>query len=1251
VDNEPNTSDDTPEDLRFAAALDEYYRRAKQGPVDAAAFVAEFPDVQARLEAFFAELQDVDRLAPTMNFTRAPTAPLPVIRYFGDYELLSEIARGGMGVVYRARQSSVDRIVAVKMILAGQLASSEDVARFRQEAKGAGSLQHPNVVTIFEVGEHEGQHFFSMEYVTGSNLAQLVKENPIGAIRAAEYARTIAETMQVVHQQGLLHRDLKPSNVLIDARSGLLRITDFGLAKRTDTATMFTTTGQVLGTPSYMAPEQAAGQNDRVGRHSDIYAIGAILYELATGRPPFVGETPWDTAWQVQHQEVVAPTSLNPKVPRDLETICLKCLQKDSGRRYASAQDLADDLGRFRRGEPILARPVSRAERVWRWCRRKPALASALGAAAVGFIALTISLAVFADTQRKNADVLGKALDESKQLAKDKTVLAEQKQKLANSESALRSVAEERRREVERQLLLTEAARIAGHSQVEQRDHPVRATLLAVAALETAAKVPNARVLPAEQQLRSALQYLGGRACVGHEGAINGALISADEKHLITVGDDATIRHWELDAADPSKTAKIWRGHRSPILRCVESHPWLYTTSADGELRVWDLRSKEPAGTSQLVYDKHLKHLVLGHPWLAGLTTDGRVLLWNVSDAFTDKKPLEFGPYTSALHPTRIAVEFNHLAVCADKDEIELWTLFDAEPTKKIIPKAAHRTLALSMEGRWLASSDWTDVDLWDLNGEDFTKPTHVLGGEATGLQLHFSRGGERLMQAGSYGSLMVWPMEEGLVGEPGMRLENPGASASFVAMDSDGHWVATAGDSNVAHLWNLHDVNPDRAARTLRGHDQRLSAVCFSYLGRWVATASYDGTARIFDLQRDDSFAWATSLSGYESVTLSSQLSADGRWLYLQDWRSSTARQWDLHVPNVAASEPTYVHFGGEHTRVVTPDGRWLIGKGDQSSLQKWDLREKEPKPRLLLPGLNHTVSNVAVSADGRFLATSDHDGVGRVCDITARDPATTVRTFRNPSFQPLKFSLDARWLLTTAPREVRLWSLHAKETELSSFALPALEKLHSGAQAFTPDSRWLATASGEGAVLLWDLTAADPSARPRVIHKSATPPSIAEQFGSLAISPTGRWLAAGGHGRVWMWDLQAAPGSPAKFQLRGDEHLFEQLAFSPGDRWLAGASRYSYVNIESYASAAKRLWLWDLHAPGGIPSEESHPLNDYVDQLYFTPDARRLITCGSALRIWHLEMSDLLPIAKRVTGRALTEEERRRYELDKPR
>jgi tRNA A-37 threonylcarbamoyl transferase component Bud32 len=314
---------------------------------------------------------------------------------FGDYEILQEVARGGMGVVYKARQRSLNRVVAVKMILAGRLARQSELDRFKAEAETAARLQHPNIVAIHEVGEFEGQPFFSMDYVEGKNLAQLAHNEPLPAKRAAAYLKTIAEAVQYAHSKGVLHRDLKPSNILID-QNDQPRITDFGLAKRLDDSELstfnpqLTLTGQVLGSPNFMPPEQAMGERKQVGPSSDVYSLGAILYQLLTGRAPFLADTLPATLRLVSESEPVAPRLLAPSVPRDLETICLKCLQKEPRRRYHTAQELADELDRFLSDDPIRARPIGRAEKFHRWMRRHPIIAALSGVIGLLLVAITL---------------------------------------------------------------------------------------------------------------------------------------------------------------------------------------------------------------------------------------------------------------------------------------------------------------------------------------------------------------------------------------------------------------------------------------------------------------------------------------------------------------------------------------------------------------------------------------------------------------------------------------------------------------------------------------------------------------------------------------------------------------------------------------------------------------------------------------------------------------------------------------------
>jgi serine/threonine protein kinase len=313
---------------------------------------------------------DPEALAEVSETETKEFVPGTRLGYFGDYELLEEIARGGMGVVYKARQTSLKRIVAVKMIRSGALADETEVARFRTEAQAAAQLQHPNIVAIHEIGEHAGRHYFSMDFVDGKNLAQIAAGRPVAPRKAAEWLKAMAGALQFAHQHGVLHRDLKPQNIMVDAE-GLPRVTDFGLAKNIAGDSTLTQTGAVMGSPSYMSPEQARGRNDLVGPASDVYALGAILYEMLTGRPPFRGKSPLETLSEVVNDEPRPPRSWNPNAPVDLATICLKCLEKEPVRRYPTARELELDLGRYLAGEPVQARPASGLRKLAGWSRRR----------------------------------------------------------------------------------------------------------------------------------------------------------------------------------------------------------------------------------------------------------------------------------------------------------------------------------------------------------------------------------------------------------------------------------------------------------------------------------------------------------------------------------------------------------------------------------------------------------------------------------------------------------------------------------------------------------------------------------------------------------------------------------------------------------------------------------------------------------------------------------------------------------------
>ncbi len=392
---------------RLERVLADLRRRLQDGkPIDAQSVLQEHADLAEPLREFFAKIEaeqaepltkadgertksgSTDAFDPHETVDHSPSQPPAAWQIstsgtrrgpgtvFGDFELLEEIGRGGMGIVYKARQISLNRIVAVKMILAGGWASDKDLQRFRIEARAAGKLDHANIVTIYQIGEVDGHHFFSMDFVEGHDLDHLARDSSLAQEQAARYLKIVAEAIHIAHEHGILHRDLKPANVLID-QYGQPQVTDFGLAKHVDDDSKLTASGATVGTPCYMSPEQAAGKP--VTRATDVYSLGAILFTLLTGRPPFERENVVDTILDVIHKQPESPTHPQRRIHRDLQAICLKCLDKDPAERYATAQDLADDLDRFLAGEAVVARPMGRVRRCLYWLREVPIIAALTG--------------------------------------------------------------------------------------------------------------------------------------------------------------------------------------------------------------------------------------------------------------------------------------------------------------------------------------------------------------------------------------------------------------------------------------------------------------------------------------------------------------------------------------------------------------------------------------------------------------------------------------------------------------------------------------------------------------------------------------------------------------------------------------------------------------------------------------------------------------------------------------------------------
>ena len=570
----------------------------------------------------------------TSSGTGAPRSPLQKVRYFGDYELRSEIARGGMGVVYEARQVSLNRVVALKMILAGQLASPADVQRFRTEAENAASLDHPNIVPIYEVGEHRGQHFFSMKLIKGGSLAAAVLgwqgsfSNANAPRRAATIVGTIARAVHYAHQRGILHRDLKPANVLLDAQ-GEPHVTDFGLAKRLKEESGLTHSNAIIGTPSYMAPEQASGHGKRLTTATDVYALGTIIYELLTGQPPFKAASALLTITKVVNEDPVAPGQLVPGVSRDLEVICLKCLRKEPAERYLSALALAADLDHYLAGEPISARPLHAWERGVKWVRRRPARA---GLAGVGLVAVlaTIGLCVAQFYNARLATANFQLQETSDHLAMANIQLADSSEKV---KKALLDAQAERTRARRylyvSQLTLAERARQEG--QIGRMMQLLRSVI---------PENPDQEDLRGFEWYHLWRLHHGEQSRLrGHTEAVTAVAFSADERFLASGSTDRTVKLWDIATG---KEIFTLHGHAKSVT-CLVFSPdskRLVSGSADSRVTVWDtatgneLRSleKHTEPVTAVAISPDGRHVVCGF-------ANGNLVDWEADDNRTKTLP------------------------------------------------------------------------------------------------------------------------------------------------------------------------------------------------------------------------------------------------------------------------------------------------------------------------------------------------------------------------------------------------------------------------------------------------------------------------------------------------------------------------------------------------------------------------------------------------------------------------------------
>lgn len=854
------------------------------------------------------------------------------LHYVGDYELLQEIGRGGMGIVYKARQVSLGRNVAVKMLLNNQLAGEEEITRFEREAKLASKPRHENIVTVYEVGRHEGRPYFSMDFVEGQSLAAMVREHPLPPQEAARYVQIAANAVHQAHEVGILHRDIKPSNILID-KDDQVRITDFGLAKQLDVQETLTETGSILGTASYMPPEQAEGNRAKIGVRSDVYSLGAVLYELLTGRPPFAAATVWETIHQVKTQEVVSPRTLNPKVPRDLETICLACLEKEPGRRYASAIDLSAELERFLGDVPIVRRPASRPERAYRWCRRNPWMALSLFL--LVFTAVTSPIVAwyqFTLTREKDELVveLGQTVEEKEGLVVELGQTVIEKEGLI--ERLGQAVEEKNRLIGELETTVDEKNELIGRLDTSLKNEQIATGNARDALFQKRLTLYDAHMKLIERAMKEAEPDLK-------------FVHSLLEQHRPLAG-ETDIRHFEW--------YYWWRqshlGVSNDFLSDMNEKIRDYAFSRDGRFLVAAGMNKYPIRI-QLFDHKTGEKQPLSEGEVSALGVFQNRVGESLKIVAVQRKPNERGQMVAIQTPNGKSRDF-HI-----KKDIVVWDVKGREeesretlqvqpgehPAEWMIFSPDGRFVATSMTSRLAPIDQMFSIGVWEvksgklrhsLQPEGLTSPS--LGSQAA---LAFSPRGDLFAAGDGYGSIQIWSVpddpkdewkEETLLRPFDKRHYNGHAVGSLV-FNADGTRLISGEETGELTIWDLTVKSP--TSTTIKAHSSPVTHLSLATpadgsASRLISIAKVNpqaqGIAKVWDLETRELI---TQLVGHKTAIDFAMLTADAKTAITvgSDYK---CKSWTLDAkPDstlVAASD-------------ITSDGRWVVRQaGEQRYIRE---------------------------------------------------------------------------------------------------------------------------------------------------------------------------------------------------------------------------------------------------------------------------------------------------------------------------